>query len=117
MPRVAKNKVKQRGLSHQVSREKRLKTIVFFSCVLAAMAYLIYNLMFGDMGFIKYHELRQNKKRLESEVARINKENKELNEQVNALKKDPFYVEKYAREEYGLAKPDEFIFQFKNNDK
>ena len=69
------------------------------------------------MGVIKYIELRQNKKRLESEIMRIDKENKALNVQVNSLKKDPYYIEKYAREEYGLAKPDEFIFQFKNNDK
>jgi cell division protein FtsB len=113
----AKSKVKARGMRQQVSREQRRKTLVFFTCILAAMAYLFYTLMFGDIGVIKYYELRQNKKRLESELKRIDRENKALNEQVNALKKDPFYIEKYAREEYGLAKPDEFIFQFKKNEK
>jgi len=113
MAGFAKSKAKSRGMRQQVSRENRRKTLVFFACVLVAMGYLFYNLMFGDMGIIKYYQLRQNKIRLESELKRVEKENKALNEQVNALKKDPFYIEKYAREEYGLAKPDEFIFQFK----
>ena len=116
MARAAKNMVKTRGLRQQVSREQKRRTYIFFACVLAAMAYLSYNLMFGDMGVIKYFELRHNKKRLETELTRINKENKALSEQVNSLRKDPYYIEKYAREEYGLAKPDEFIFQFKKNE-
>jgi cell division protein FtsB len=117
MAGVAKNKVKTWGLRQQVSHEQRKKNYIFFACVLAVMAYLFYNLMYGDMGVIKYFELRQNKQRLESELTRIDKENKALNVQVNSLRKDPYYVEKYVREEYGLAKPDEFIFQFKKNDK
>ncbi len=82
-----------------------------------AIAYLSYNLVFGEMGLLKYIELKKNKQRLESDITRINRENKAMSEQVNALKKDPYYIEKYAREEYGLAKPDEFIFQFKKDDK
>ena len=81
------------------------------------MAYLSYNLVFGDMGLIKYLELKKNKSRLETEISQVGKENKALGEQVNSLKKDPYFIEKYAREEYGMAKPDEFIFQYKKNDK
>ena len=117
MARIAKKTVKTRGLRQQVSLEQRKRTYIFFACILLTMAYLSYNLVFGDMGVIKYFELRQNKKRLEIELTRIDKENKALTEQVNSLRKDPYYIEKYAREEYGLAKPGEFIFQFKNDDK
>jgi cell division protein FtsB len=117
MPKVAKGKTKTRGLREQVSREQRRRTCIFFACVALALAYLSYILMFGDMGVIKYIELKQNKMRLEGEITRINQENKALNVQVNSLIKDPYYIEKYAREEYGLAKPGEFIFQFKNDDK
>jgi cell division protein FtsB len=117
MSKVAMGKIKTRGLRQQVSREQRKRTYIFFAGIAIALAYLSYNLLFGEMGVIKYIELKQNKKRLESEITRIDKENKALNVQVNSLKKDPYYIEKYAREEYGLAKPDEFIFQFKNDDK
>ena len=117
MPKVAKSKLTTRGLREQVSREQRKQAYIFFTCVAIVLAYLSYHLIFGEMGVIKYIELRQNKKHLENEIIRIDKENKALNSQVNSLKKDPYYIEKYAREEYGLAKPDELIFQFQNNDK
>jgi len=68
------------------------------------MAYLSYNLVFGDMGLIKYLELKKNRGRLESEISQVGKENKALGQQVNSLKKDPYFIEKYAREEYGMAK-------------
>ncbi len=116
MSKISKNNIRTRGLRQQVSREQRKRTYVFFSIMLVALAYLSYNLVFGEMGLLKYIELKKNKQRLESDIARINKENKTMSEQVNALKKDPYYIEKYAREEYGLAKPDEFIFQFKKDD-
>ena len=81
------------------------------------MAYLSYALVFGDMGLVKYMELNKNKARLEKEISQVSKDNKSLSEQVSALKKDPYFIEKYAREEYGMAKRDEFIFQYKKADK
>jgi cell division protein FtsB len=117
MSKAGTSRIKTRSLRQQVSHEQRRRTYIFFTCIAIALAYLCYNLIFGDMGLFKFLELRQNKSRLESEITRIDKENKALNVQVNSLKKDPYYIEKYAREEYGLAKPDEFIFQFKNDDK
>jgi cell division protein FtsB len=117
MARIANNNLRTRGLRQQVSREQRKRNYVFFCIIFVALAYLSYNLIFGEMGLLKYMELKKNKQRLESDIARIQKENKNMSEQVNSLKKDPYYIEKYAREEYGLAKPDEFIFQFKKDDK
>jgi len=117
MTRVAKYSTKTRGLRHQITGEQRRRTYIFFACVAVAMAYLSYNLVFGDMGLIKYMQLKKNKGRLETEISQVGKENKALGEQVNSLKKDPYFIEKYAREEYGMAKPDEFIFQYKKNDK
>lgn len=117
MARVAKYGAKTQGLRQQVTREQKKRTYIFFACITVALAYLSYNLVFGDMGLIKYLELRKNKDRLETEISQVGKENKALGEQVNSLKKDPYFIEKYAREEYGMAKPDEFIFQYKKNDK
>jgi cell division protein FtsB len=117
MARVARYSAKTRGLRQQVTGEQRKRTYIFFAGVAVALAYLSYNLVFGDMGLIKYLELKKNKSRLESEISQVGKENRTVSEQVNSLKKDPYFIEKYAREEYGMAKPDEFIFQYKKNDK
>ena len=118
MTRAVKNKtMRTPGLRGQVRREWKKRTIVFFCIVLGALGLLSYSLLFGDMGLVKYFELKQNKARLEKELVGLDKENRALNEQVNSLRKDPYYIEKYAREEYGLAKPDEVIFQFDRKEK
>jgi|WetSurMetagenome_2_1015567.scaffolds.fasta_scaffold00012_50 cell division protein FtsB len=118
MARTAINKTKKTpGLQSQVRRERKKRAYVFFLFALAIIALLSYSLFFGDMGVFKYFELRENRERLEQDIATLNKENRVLKEHVNSLKKDPYYIEKYAREEYGLAKPDEVIFQIKKKDK
>ena len=52
---------------------------------------------------------------VETEISTLEAENKTLKTRVSALKDDDFYKEKYAREEYGLAKSGEYIFQFKDD--
>ena len=117
MARVARYSAKTRGLRQQVTREQRKQTYIFLAFMAVALAYLCYTLVFGDMGLIKYLELNRNKSRIENEISKVNRENKALSEQVNSLKKDPYFIEKFAREEYGMAKPNEIIFQYNKNDK
>jgi len=104
------------GLRSQVRREWKVRTVIFFVVILGALAVVSYTLFFGDAGLVKFMELRENEKKLKNDIVRLEKDNKVLADQVNSLRKDPYYIEKYAREEYGLAKPDEFIFQYKKEE-
>ena len=99
-------------LRKQVVSEVRKRRLVFFTIVLLSFIYLFINLTFGNMGILRYIELNKTKTRLETEIKKISEENKQLGLQIDLLKKDPFYLEKYAREDFGLAKPDEYIFQY-----
>ncbi len=99
-------------LRKQVVSEVRKRRLVFFTIVLLSFIYLFINLTFGNMGLLRYLELNKTKTRLETEIKEISEENKQLGLQIDLLKKDPFYLEKYAREDFGLAKPDEYIFQY-----
>jgi cell division protein FtsB len=99
-------------LRKQVVSEVRKRRLVFFTIVLLSFIYLFINLTFGNMGLLMYLELNKIKTRLETEIKEISEENKQLGLQLDLLKKDPFYLEKYAREDFGLAKPDEYIFQY-----
>jgi cell division protein FtsB len=99
-------------LREQVEKERKRRNLIFFSITIVIIFYLSTILIFGDPGIIKYNSLNKTKKKLEMEIKEIEKENKLLQAQINSLKEDPFYIEKYAREEFGLAKPDEYIFQF-----
>jgi len=49
--------------------------------------------------------LTKTKNRLDTVISTLEKENNALKNRITALKNDNFYVEKYALEEYGLAKP------------
>lgn len=99
-------------LREQVQKEKKKRDLLFLGITIIIIFYLGIILIFGDPGAIKYYSLNETKKRLETEIKEIEKENKLLQAQINSLKEDPFYIEKYAREEFGLARPDEYIFQF-----
>jgi len=64
------------------------------------------------MGFLRYKALTKKKVHLENQIHAISKENKQLKSQIKLLKEDPFYTEKHGREDFGLAKPDEYIFLY-----
>lgn len=99
-------------LRKQVSSELRKRRIVFVTIILLSLVYFVISLVFGDMGLLRYRELIKTKKSLETQISQIEKENSQLRTQIKLLKEEPFYIEKHAREDYGLAKPDEYIFQY-----
>ncbi len=99
-------------LGNQVRAEMKKRRLVFLTVFILCFIYLSISLVFGDMGLLKYMELNRTKKSLEKQVVEINRQNEEIKTQIRLLKEDPFYKEKLAREEFGLAKPDEFVFQY-----
>jgi len=90
----------------------RKRRLIFFTLTLLCILYLTINVIFGDMGLIRYFELRETKASLEAQVKEIEQDNQKLRSQLKSIKEDPFIKEKHAREDYGLAKPDELIFQY-----
>lgn len=99
-------------LRKQVASERKKKRLIFYTVISLSFLYLLISLFFGDMGILRYRELLKKQFRLTAEIKEIELENKQFRTQIKLFKEDPFYMEKYAREEYGLAKPDEYIFQY-----
>jgi cell division protein FtsB len=99
-------------LGNQVRAEMKKRRLVFLTFFILCFIYLSISLVFGDMGILKYVELNRTKKNLEKQVVEINRQNEEIKSQIRLLKEDPFYKEKLAREEFGLARPNEYIFQY-----
>ena len=99
-------------LRKQVMMENRRKRIAFLTIVFLSFIYVVVSFIFGDMGLLKYSELNKKKAILEKQITEIEKENSALRSDVKLLKEDPYYREKYAREEFGLARPDEYIFRY-----
>jgi cell division protein FtsB len=99
-------------LRKQVSSEMRKRKLIFYTVMLLSFIYLFISLIFGDMGLLKYRELYKTKNRFQMDIQRMEQENLHIRAQIKSLKEDPFYAEKHAREDFGLAKPDEYIFQY-----
>jgi len=67
--------------------------------------------IFGTHGYLAMRRKKQDIERVQGEIARLNKENAELSQEVKALKSDPHKIESIARDELGLAKPGEVIIK------
>ncbi len=72
---------------------------------------LVFLAVVGDGGFLALHDFRRHLKRMETQIRALEQENVGLRAQMLALKNDLYQVEKLAREELGLARPDELIFE------
>ncbi|MDA8241423.1 MAG: septum formation initiator family protein [Nitrospiraceae bacterium] len=99
-------------LRKQVVSEVKKRRLIFFTVAVLSFVYLLVSLLFGDAGLFRYLELHRTKLNLERQLVEINRQNEQIRLQIKLLKEDPFYREKLAREEFGLAKPDEYIFQY-----
>jgi cell division protein FtsB len=73
------------------------------------LASSILNALFGDRGFIEMLKARRELQALEQEISAIQAENQKLLEDIRALKTSPLAIERLAREQLGLVKPDELI--------
>ena len=65
----------------------------------------------GTHGFLAMRRTKFEIQRVQSDIDRLSKENAELSDEVKALKTDPHKIESIARDELGLAKPNEVIIK------
>ena len=65
--------------------------------------------VFNDKGALQVRTKAKTLAAVESEVAQLEAENKQLTEEIQALRSDPATIEKLAREELKLVKPGEVV--------
>ena len=80
----------------------------------AALSLLFSILLFafflvGDRGFLHVRRQRHRLADLQAEVSGLATENEKIDAEVKALKNDPKAVEKIAREELNMVRPDEVV--------
>jgi len=76
-------------------------------CLLAVAMLLL--AVFNDKGALQVHTQSKRLAALESEILRMDAENKQLIQEIQALRTDPNTIEKLAREELKLVKPGEVV--------
>jgi cell division protein FtsB len=72
--------------------------------------------MVGERGFFEVYAFGRHMERVETRIQSLEEEIKRLRTQVVALRSDPYQVEKLAREDLGLARPGELIFEIVDGD-
>ncbi len=85
----------------------RQRAIVLASVI--ALIALVVGSFFGDRGILNLWTERTRTLVLAREVDGLRAENARLTAEIRALRSDPRAVEKLAREELGLARPDEMV--------
>ena len=67
--------------------------------------------LFNDRGLISWYRYTQEKNRIEAARDSLKEEGVRLREEIEKLKFVPEYMEKLAREKYGMAKKGEKVYK------
>ncbi len=95
------------------SRSSQRWAVYLFSSLLVALSLFT---AFGERGVFHLWRLWGEKKQLEEKNFLLQKENETLRERAHRILHDDLYLEKVAREELGLARPDEMVYRFAATD-
>ncbi len=79
---------------------------------IACIFFILVFTIFGERGLLRIYELNQEQKQIDKRIAEIQHENQKIRITIDALRKDPQKIEMIARQELGLVKPNEIIYQF-----
>ncbi len=92
-------------------RSGRKKWAIIVLLVLAGLG-MLWSLIMGEMGAVKYFRMRAQENALRTEIAHLKEDNLRLMQEVRSLKHDPAYIERIARDKMGLARPGEVVYYY-----
>lgn len=93
----------------QLSPQERKRFWLISTVIVLALGLWLF---FFPNGGMRYLELRQEIASVQAETDDLNAHNKALAEEAVKLEKDPSYLEGVARQEYGLVRKNEIVFEF-----
>jgi cell division protein FtsB len=96
--------------------EPGLRRKAFVLGTVIALIALAVGSVFGDRGLLRLVEKRRQVESLRFEIEDLRAENTALVGEIAALRQSPRAIERLAREELGLARPDETVFLIREED-
>lgn len=96
--------------SPMVERDLPVWIVPFSILVIATVLFSVK--IFEEDGLPRYRALRAERETMEERNARLRARVQELRREVRALREDPETIERVARDELGLIRRGEFVFQF-----
>ncbi len=85
--------------------------VKMFAAVLATVG-LVISFFWGESGFIRMWLLNKKTERVERDIRILKVQRNDLLWETDKIKNDSDYLQRYAIETYGYAKPDQKIIQF-----
>jgi cell division protein FtsB len=82
--------------------------------ILAIAVVAVPILVFSPTGLGRLSNLQRERAEADVEIARLNQQIRQLRAEVQRMKQDPAAVERVARDELGLVRQTELVFQFKD---
>ncbi len=76
------------------------------------LAVLLGAALFGERSLLRLQQLQDEQHRIEASIEARKRANRELRRELDALRHDPAYQERLAREELGLVRPGEIVYRF-----
>jgi cell division protein FtsB len=86
---------------------RHLRLAILFLLVLVAASVL------GNRSLLRLYQMHRDRTAIEREIDQLTAANAALAEDVRLLRTDPARVEAIAREELGLVKPGELVYEFR----
>lgn len=105
-----KKKPKKNLSALQESRLVRLTVLL----IIAASAWVIFAPRSGVWALLQQHSRLA---ALERKTSALERDNRELEKEINRLRHNPDYLEEVARREHGLLKKNEYIYDFSQQKK
>jgi cell division protein FtsB len=83
--------------------------------LLSAAMFLLYSFFGGDYGYVSLLRLQRQQSRLLAEKRQLIAEIADLEYRLRRIETDSLYIQKIARDRYGLARDDELIIRLPEN--
>ena len=93
-----------------------LRKKAFVLGTVIVLSALVVGSIFGDRGLVNLLEKREHLEALQQEIETLRADNVQLVREIATLKESPRAIEQLAREELGLARPDETVFLIREED-
>jgi cell division protein FtsB len=101
-----------KGQQRTYLRQLRKKRPYGRLLLILGLLLICYVYLGGDYGLLKIWSQRKEIGDLERETHRLQAEQMDLKQECKQLKTDSLYIEKKAREELGMVREDERVYQF-----
>jgi len=114
-PRSIRDRTPNRLIRRLRKKASPYRRYLIRLAVFLLVAFVSYSFLGGEYGFLNLMRMERQRSLLEEEKRQLTAEIVNLEQKLERLQADTLYIQRLARENYGLAKDDEVIIRIPEN--